>query len=65
MFVVFFLAPGHLYLAGVIKRVVETAAEINLGQLHRPAALPQDQDRDDHAEDQGPVQLLRDQGRKS
>ncbi len=61
----FYLAPGHLYLAVVIKRVVEMAVEINLGQHRRPVALPQDQDRDDHAEGQDPVQLLRDQGRKS
>jgi hypothetical protein len=58
-------APGHLYLAVIVKRVVETAAKINPGQHRRPAALRQDQDRDDHAEGQGPVQLLRDQGRKS
>ena len=59
------LVLGLLYLATIVRNVVEADVEINLGQDHPLVALLQGLDHAAPIVDQDHVQLHRDQGIKS
>ena len=61
----FILVLGLLYLATIVRNVVEADVEINLGQDHPLVALLQGLDHAAPIVDQDHVQLHRDQGIKS